>query len=205
MELGIDSIDDWNIKYRDTVARDTSGLVHLAKMKGDGMVDLYRPVNGSWVPGRESISDLQLDHTIPECGLINYKETGVHVFRTGNKQYRRGFTFSKEAFKHTTVQARLLARVFGTQVEPSAGLVQEIFDPVYYTPEGGLAEILQKRRIVSAITNRYYFAVSTYVPYIYLGYDDYIIGRVNESNATCRLFKSASPLAQDISQYIPLA
>ena len=80
--------------------------------------------------------------------------------------------------------------------------MHDLFNPLYYTPEGGLEEILEKRRIASAISNRYYFAVSASVPYIYLGFDKYIIGRVNEDNARCRLFKSAEPLLEDVSRYI---
>jgi len=204
MELGIDTPEDWNIKYRDTVALQNDEVVFLQKMRSDGLVEMYTLRNGAWTPDRAHIAELELDHTVPECGIINFKKTCINVFRTGHKQYRRGFTFHNEAFAYKALLENSHKRVFSKSIRQDAKMIDRIFHPIYYTPEGALKELLNKKRLVAAITNRYYFSVSAHVPYIYLGYDDYIIGRVNETNAKCRLFKSAAPLAQDVSQYISL-
>lgn len=204
MELGIDSPDDWNIKYRDTVAMLDGGPVYLSRMLDDGDIDLYTASGNGWSPKRVNISDVELDHTVPPCGLINFKSTVIDVYRTGVKQYRRGFTFNNHAFEHRTMMENYHRRIFKSNIEQDVPMIESIFNPVYYTPQGALNEILAKERIAAAITNRYYFAVSPYVPYIHLGYDKYIIGRVNENTAECTLFRSAAPLAQDVSQYIQL-
>jgi len=212
MDLGIDSIDDFNIKYKEVIApfidhKGKEGILLIEYLRNDGKLKGHcLDNNGSWKIASMSLDKVQLDFTMPPLGLINHKKAVVDITRKAKKQYRRGFTYSNGIINLKVMEEFIYYEQVKDQehISKSGELVTDIYNPLYYSVEGALDLILSKDRPTVAITNRYYISSSPRLPYIYLGFGGYVIGRVNERSGRCLLFKSAEPLLEDVSNYVDL-
>jgi hypothetical protein len=211
MDLTIDTPDDFNLKYRDCVGilTDEGGntdifLVEYMDSEGSSIYG-FRNNDGIWKAAGHNVHKINLDFPMPSLGLVNHKEFVVDITRNPRKQYRRGFTFKNSVISTDLVEADIAYSLVPSPYDLTASLVQDIFDPMYYTVEDGLSLLLSGKRPTVAISNRYYLSTSTTLPYIYLGFGkDMIIGRINEANGMCTVFKSAAPLLEDLSSYVTI-
>jgi len=212
MELTLDSIDDFNLKYRDCVVeltyKDNEEELFLIEYL-DSSIYLHGYItsdSGQWIPANYELCDVELKFTMPELGLVNYSKRVVAVTRRPRKQYRRGFTFKNSVIATNVVEMSLSRSLFGKgEAAQNCDLVNTIFNPIYYNPKDALDLILNKKATTVAINNRYYLSSSSRLPYIYLGFSDgLVIGRVNERTGKCTVFKSASPLLEDLVNYVEI-
>jgi hypothetical protein len=211
MDLTIDVPDDFNLKYKDCVGilkdKDGQSDIFLVEyMSGDGdAIFGFKNNNGVWKTAVHKIDEILLDFPMPPLGLVNHKDVVVDVTRHPKKQYRRGFTFRNNVITTELVEEAIAFSRSSNPYDQDAALIQDIFDPMYHTIEDALALVCSGKRATVAISNRYYLSASTALPYIYLGFGkDMIIGRVNESNGMCTVFKSATPLLEDLSSYVTI-
>lgn len=211
MDLTIDVPDDFNLKYKDCVGilKDKEGqtdLFLIEYMNGEGdRIYGFRNNGGVWKPCGQSINDISLEFPMPPLGLVNHKDVVLDVTRHPRKQYRRGFTFRNNVITAELVEGDIAFSRSSNPYDMDAALVQDVFDPIYYTVEDALALICSGKRATAAISHRYYLSASTALPYVYLGFGrDMIIGRVNESTGVCTVFKSATPLLEDLSNYVTI-
>lgn len=213
MILTLDTPDDFNLKYKDCVCylthnkdNTTTEELFLIEYLDDNGKTLYGYVNrgNTWATKYYKLADVDLSFHMPDLGLINHQGIVVYTARRAAKQYRRGFTWKNEVITARTVEEllQIKANNYGG-LSHSAGLVHDIFDPMYYTLDSALELMVQDKQPTIAISNRYYISMSTRLPYIYLGFaNGNVIGRVNENNGRCTVFKSASPLIEDLSAYV---
>lgn len=210
MELGINNIEDFNLAYRTCVGvlTDKKGdkdLFFVDHLDNSKYLRGYSPGDSDWIPAKHRLEDVDVDFSMPELGLVNHEKAVINVMRRAYKQYRRGFTWKNQVVSHSVVEPMVYDHMIGGGIGTDMKVVQNIFDPIYYSVQDALNLIQSKDRPTVAITNRYYISLSSDLPYIYLGFGSgNVIGRVNETNARCTIFKSAEPLIEDLVNYVEI-
>jgi hypothetical protein len=210
MDLFSETPNDFNLKYRDCVCylsqpKEESELFLIENISDTGKtLHGYTSKKGQWTTKTVRTNNVDLDFHMPDLGLINFKGYVLNVVRRATKQYRRGFTWKNGVITFNVIEEMLphyLGK--GTAINKTAALVEQIFDPIYFSVEHGLNLLLSGERQTVALNNRYYLSMSTKLPYIYLGFaNGNVIGRVNENTGRCTLFASAAPLLEDVSTIV---
>lgn len=204
-----DSGRDYTRKYGDCVGRLTvAGKESLYMMRD--LNEARDRMRGYIMAGKTAkswkehvlreLEGVDLDFTVPELGMINVGGSVLFMRRTVSRQWRQGFTFKSGVIVGTYVEEQLV-RKHGMYHDPNReASIHATFYPEYYDIDVSLQRIMNKDAIASAISPKYYIALSGFFPYIYLGYMGKAIGKVNEQNGGVELFEQAIPLTEDITQ-----
>ena len=207
MDLGIYAPDDFLQRYGDCVVkistvRGNTYLFQIARVTDIEMRG-YALIGETWVPKTFKLKNIEMDSTFPELGAINIPGSVAIISRKVHKQYRQAFNFRNSVIGSTVVEAHLRQgdepRAFRLK---DTATVREIFYPTYTTVHEAIMAINSKVAMARAISSRYYIACSAILPCLYVGYNNFTIGRINETTGECTLFEEAAPLREDLQQYI---
>ena len=208
MDLGIDSVEDFNIKYKGgCVVRISceennippNTLYKIDRLDSDKYLYGYQGSGTSWKPQKLHLSTIEMDPSFPPLGAINYGKAVHIVTRNATKQYRRAFTRKKKVVRFMPVDVATNTVLQTPDLDDSLKATKAIFFPKYYTVEQAIKQIKDNKAWSVAITPRYYIGISVGLPFMYVGYNGYVLGKISTTNGTCSLYKAAIPLIEDLS------
>jgi len=209
MDLGTDSINDFNIKYKEgsyfivTDPKGKKGIFKTGRLHENKVLEgrMCTNPNKGFVSVAFPIEDIEADFSFPKLGAINYDKGVCIVTRNAVRQWRRSLTFRKNVISITLIDANVLG-MHSKMLTENAKSVHSMFFPEYYNINEAIELILKKKKVTVALNSRYYIGINLRLPYIYLGYNGYIIGRVRKRDGACLVFPSGTPLIESLSTLV---
>lgn len=142
------------------------------------------------------IEDFESSFAYPELGVINFVRNVAYLQRSAVRQWKRCLCFGgNRLFTEVPLAAKVSITVNAFDESPKA--LTSVFYPTYFNDMEAFKKISSGNRISAAITNHFYVGVNGVLPFIYLGYKSYCVGKVEEGEYT--LFPRASHLYEELS------
>ena len=187
MYIEHDTNDDASRKWRRCViAYEEGGVLHPFLIESidirKGKLGRYYRMSGwhiennTWTPSSISSTKKGLVTDFPDLGFVIFRNVPVHLYRTGDRQYKKGYCSN-------TVASNITCRDtigFLSVDYNSPEIVQQVFNPKYGSIKEVLKGIYNKTFIGAGVTNNIAIAATTksILPAVY--YKGNIVGFIND-------------------------
>lgn len=192
-----ESYNDFTRKYENCYFKITApspGLFKFSHLDGEYLVG--EVITGDkLVTTTLAIKDFESEFEWPELGIINLKRNVIFVQRAAARQWKRCFCFgSGRMFTSIPLMRGIGSTLNAMSQSPS--VLNAMFYPEYFTPAVAFKKVSSGNRISAAINPRFYIGVNGVLPFVYLGYKNYCVGRVEKGRFI--LFPQASHLYEEL-------